>query len=172
MKAEDEMLRKNESPATRLLISMLIRYPEVSSVRYDPETKSLVFSFFVQGILDEQKQVDCHQSLATHLEICGSLDRKCASIGKLLFSPLDDMTWITYQQSIQLISAAELIILTHVLHTHFPEQVALDLLGIEHYDLEQQEEVIDRLLGLPETLGENKLVVAYREDGKVYVYNK
>lgn len=165
------MLQKNESSATRLLISVLIRYPEVSSVRYDPQSKSLVFSFFIKGNPTKEQQFACEDELRTYLETCSNFSRKCATMGKLLFTTLDDITLLTYQQSIHLVSTEELVIVTHVLQLHFPEQAASDPLGLEYSDIEQQEEIINRLLGHPETLDEDQLLVAYREDGKVYIYN-
>lgn len=164
--------RKNESPATHLLISMLIRYPEVSSVRYEPETQSLFFSFFLQGQLDLTKQSECIQELTTSFEICADIDRRFPAMGKVCFSPLEGLTLVTYQQAINQVKTSEIRLLTTIVQNHFSHQVALDPLAVEEVDLEMQEDLIDRLLDHRDILTEEKQIVAYRDGGKVFVYNR
>lgn len=166
------MLYKKESPATRLLISMLIRYPEVTSVRYEPSTKSIVLSFFLQGFTEPKLIEDCQCELQTYIEMCAVLEGKRANVGKLEFTTHDQLTIITYGQSIDLITNSEILLLTHILHSYFSGQVTLEPISIGQDDLQYQEELINRLLGHREEFNEEKHVLAYREDGRVYVYNQ
>ncbi|GAX91799.1 hypothetical protein [Effusibacillus lacus] len=165
-------VHKNESPATHLLISMLIRYPEVSSVRYDPNNRSLIFTFFLQGKLDQARQSACMDNLRIYFDTCANFDRHFPPLGELVFMPLEDITVVTYEQLVNRVSTSEIHLLTAVLQDHFAKQVALDPLMIEEEDLEMQEELINRLLDHRGILEEQQQIVAYREGGKVFVYNR
>lgn len=165
-------MRKTESPATHLLISMLIRYPEVSSVRFEPESQSLVFSFFLQGAVDAVKRTACLKDLTDHFEVCAALDRQFAPMGMLTFTPLEEMTLVTYQQSINRISTTEIHLLTAILRRNFSGEVELDPLAVDEEDQKIQEELIDRLLGHRDVLAEDRQIVAFRDGGRVFVYNR
>ncbi|WP_018133376.1 hypothetical protein [Effusibacillus pohliae] len=165
-------VRRHESAAAHLLVSMLIRYPEVASVRYEPDSQSLIFSFFLQGNLDGGKREACTQDLIAHFAACAELDRDFSPIGKLQFTPLEDITLLTYQQSIQRICAGEICLLTSVLRNHFANEVALEPLLVDDDMKDVQDELIDRLLGHRDILVEDRPIIAYREGGKVFVYNR
>ncbi|MFC4766381.1 hypothetical protein ACFO8Q_03085 [Effusibacillus consociatus] len=151
---------------------MLIRYPEVSSVRYEPENHALVFSFFLQGQVDVAKKNACLKDLNTCFEVCTELDREFPKMGNLTFTSLEDITIVMYHQEINQITTGEISLLTSILQNHFANEVALDPLMVDEDDMELQEELIDRLLGHRDILSEQKQIVAYRDGGKVFVYNR
>jgi hypothetical protein len=164
--------RNQESPATHLLISMLIRYPEVSTLRYEPDKQLLIFTFLLQGEIDTSKQIACQQKFFSYYDACSDLDNKFRYRGVFSFRHFDDVTLVTYQQGLSNIRPGEIRLLISVLQEFFPGEVTLEPLLIDEQDLDMQEELIDRLLNHKELLSEKQQIVAYRDGGKVFVYNR
>jgi hypothetical protein len=126
----------------------------------------------LKGKLNSEKQSAFLQDLQAYFEICREIDRQFSDMGNLAFAPMDDITTVTYRQSINTITTTEIRIVTAALKNHFSQEVVLDPLAVGEAEQEMQEELIDRLLVHRDILSEQKQVVAYRDGGKVFVYNR
>ncbi|BCJ85744.1 hypothetical protein skT53_07290 [Effusibacillus dendaii] len=150
---------------------MLICYPEVSSVRYNPLDKSFVFSFFRVSAIDDQKKSACLQDIKAYFAACRELDPSFPPIGEIEFNVQDGITVLSYRQSSENFSRSEIHLLVSVIQSYFANDVKEDFMLLEQ-ELKDQEATIDMLLGHRHTWFEQEQIIAYRDGAKVFIYNR
>jgi hypothetical protein len=165
--------RLKESPGTNLLVSFLIRHPELSSLRYNPQTKKLTFGIYLHGLIEPARQHDFRSHVESYFVVCRDLEPGFSPLGDVTYAMWDGVTILSYEQSMERINATEVRLFMHLVRDYFHASLGEDvLLPLQPEELEAQEEIIERILSEKERLREESSIVAYRDGGKVFVYNK
>lgn len=164
--------RLKESLGTNLLISFLIRYPELSSLRYNQTSQTLAFSFLLKGEESLSRQAEFVQVLESYFAACRVVDPKFATRGSVAHTPLEGVTMLEYEQQVKLLGSVEVRLLMGVVAEFYGTALGTEVLPLQEEELHAQEELIESILGQKETWREEKSIVAYREGGRVFVYNK
>lgn len=165
-------LRLKETPGTNLMISFLIRYPEIASLRYNQGSQTLSFTVLLKEQVDEQRQAQCIEFLQGYYEACRMLDTSFPVLGRVEHSALDGVTVLVYEQQVERLTMMEVRLLVQLFGEFYGDLIGADILSLQEEDLYAQEEIIEQILGQKETWRSEKSIVAYREGGRVYVYNK
>ncbi|PWK15499.1 hypothetical protein C7459_10335 [Tumebacillus permanentifrigoris] len=164
--------RLKESPGTNLLISFLIRYPELSSLRYNQATKTLSFTVLLKGEIATERQTEFVEFLDSYHEACQMVDPKFPTRGRVEHTVLDGVTVLVYEQRVEALNIVEVRLLMQLFVEFYGSMIGAEALPLQEEELYAQEEIIESILGAKETWREEKSIVAYRDGGRVFVYNK
>lgn len=166
-------LRLKETLGTNLLISFLIRYPELSSLRYNPESTTLSFTLLLKGEVDAERQKRFVVSLTDYFLACRELDPRFPALGQLTQTVADGVTMLLYEQDIDVVSIPETRLYLQVVKDFYQGLIGEEsAFLLRDEEVQMQEEIIEQILGQRDQLREEKPIVAYRDGGRVFVYNK
>ncbi|GIM47882.1 hypothetical protein DNHGIG_34310 [Collibacillus ludicampi] len=163
--------RFKESKGIHLLISMLIRYPQVSTIRFVHKGKFVILTFLLNGFIEEETFQKFLSKVKDYFVAMQEFDHTVNKWGTFSRSVLNEVTFITYTQSLNHLSLSEIRLVTALIQEHFESYILLDPIELRMEDMEAQDEVIEHLLHHQEGITEEQDLVAYRDGGKVFVYN-
>ncbi|GAB6180738.1 hypothetical protein JCM14036_20570 [Desulfotomaculum defluvii] len=156
-----------------LLISILIRYPEVAKINYDPDKQVLNFTFIHLGILTEQELDGLKNNILSSIEMYNSLECKTPKVVKLDYYISDSITMIEIKRDVATLVQEEISLLVELFRQDIKNSLVTDdneSLVVE--DLVVQEELIEHMLESVKAKSENKRLYAFRDEGRVLVFNK
>jgi len=159
------------SDGINLLISMLVRYPEISSICCEPDTKEIKFTFLLNNnennINEFSKLINKCLNTLFHLkkgEVVNPFNIKYNTCGKLtvldIYRKLDNLT------------SQELNLVISLTQEYFKNSLVVEVDDLTAEDQLFQEDLIGAMLdNLGQELTTQKLF-AFREEGRVMVFNK
>ena len=155
-----------------LLASILVRYPEVSTVNFDSKFHTLKFSFVLKGRVSFEKIKEFEEKLKDCLDAYSSLvDLKLppVNIGKVEY---DDITILEVERDVNSLTQEELSLIVALLHEELGELVVAEYAThLLEEDMLLQEEMIDNILEDMRDTTHGRSFMGYREDGRVLVFN-
>ncbi|MCR4425755.1 MAG: hypothetical protein NUW23_06125 [Firmicutes bacterium] len=162
------------SSSVGLLVSILVRYPEICTVSYVPDARSLEFSFMVARALKPEEFEDFRTRALSSISVYLHLLRlEQAPVAKIAACYIDGITQIQMTRDVSTLTGEEISLLIGLVLEAFGEDLIKDRSdALEEEEMEVQEEFIENLLAdLKETMQEKKLI-GYREEGRVVVFNR
>ena len=164
---------KQDAYTTNLLISLLMRFPEIMSINFNMPHDQAKFTFILAGSVEKEDVTrfknTLKESLAAFQELCGellSVKTKLHRSGRLNLLELSSCTTTLSLEAIQLICG--------LVSNYFPRALVREDDGTElahEEELIRQEEIIEYLLSHSTGTKQDNLI-AFREAGKVFVYDK
>lgn len=156
-----------------LLISILVRYPEVGSVKYQPEDRSLRFTFMVSGAIEEEAfQALAHtlkESLLTFAFVSGRRMRVCL----LEKNEYNGFTVIEIHRDVESLSREEISLVSSLLGDALADRVVKEVQEpLLEEDQLYQEELIEHMLDDIRQGQVTKDLIGFRENGRVFVFDK
>lgn len=156
-----------------LLISILIRYPEVAKIKFDPEKNILKFTFIYAGIMTESEITGLQQNAISSIQVYNSLEYKAPRIINLDYKISDGFTMIEIQRDVDTLVQEEIALMVELFRQYINKNLVTEGSdGLVEEDLEVQEELIEHMLESVKMKTENKRLYAFREEGRVLVFNK
>ena len=161
------------SDSAGLLISILLRYPEVGMINYDPEMKILRFTFVISEISTETEITDFKIGLNSCLRTYYFLKNENTKVNKIKYSVCENFTLLEIKRDVQTLSSQEIALIITVVKENFRDSLIIESSeNIKKEDLADQEKLIGQMLeSMRSTLPKIKLL-AFREKGRVLVFNK
>jgi len=163
----------NVSDSIGLLISILVRYPEVGTINFDPQSHELKLTFIIAGEFKKIEITKFTEELIDSINIYHHLERIKPQVLSLEWQNNDDYTILDLKRDVDTLSRDELSFIIELFEIHFNQVLVVDNNEqLWEEDLQMQEEIIGHMLeniknGMPD-----KKLIAYREEGKVLVFNK
>lgn len=161
------------SDGVNLLISILVRYPEVGAIDYNPETQSLKLTFMLSGTPTDSefgsaKRIICDSMAAYHL-----LEGYENTLADISMSICEQVTMLKIVRDVKTLSKGEITLIITLLRDGFKNKLITDQNdSMLEEDLLIQEELIEDMLeNLKKDHAGHKLI-GIREDGRVLVFNK
>jgi hypothetical protein len=159
------------SDQVNLLISLLIRFPHISAVHYEPDDRSLRFVYLLRQVqLDELHQFV--QRAQLHLEAFHSFDsaRPIPQLAAIQHEHTDELLVLQIKRDVDSLSYEELNLINELVQSSFPERVVCDM--VENLDEEylDEDDSIVSFLAAGDRFGNEKLS-GFREKGKVLVFS-
>lgn len=156
-----------------LLVSILLRFPEVGSVTFDPDNHSLRFTLLVRGRLESTGYEQLLELLDSSVRAFGVLqgaDPRLLGVERTSFG---QVTAIEFTRDVETLTREEIAMLIELARDGFGERLVVEADGaLVEEDLLVQEQLIDAALDdLRDARGQQNLI-AYREGGRVMVFNK
>nr|WP_277998977.1 hypothetical protein [Moorella sulfitireducens] len=161
------------SDSIGLLISILVRYPEVATINYEPGEQVLRFTFMLSRSLSGEIVREFASKFRKSLEVFNYLEGREARTVNLKYTPYDQLTALEVQRDVATLSRDEIDLIIALVREEFAScLVAENNDNIMEEELLIQEELIDRMLeSVRGTVPERRLI-AFREEGRVMVFNK
>ncbi|NPV72209.1 MAG: hypothetical protein HPY89_00140 [Pelotomaculum sp.] len=167
------MNRNNVTDSVGLLISILVRYPEVAMVNFDPDNQLLKFTFMYSRVLEDNEINKIKEELLNSIEVYNLLEGKKTRLVSVGHQIYENLTMIEVQRDVDTLAQEEITLIVEF----FNQQVNSCLVteDSEHFieeDLLVQEEIIDHMLESIKSTAQDKYLLAFREEGRVLVFNK
>ncbi len=168
--------RKSDEPTSRsvgLLISMLVRYPEVGTVKYDPRHQTIRMGLLASGTLEETEFQRMRQRLIDTLEVYNLLDQRRLAVLEVTHESFDNLTAFAITRDVGTMSPPEIWTIVEFLRDWFAGSLVTEPvdLGGEDEMLAQDEMIEEILDDLEGGKGAHDLI-AIREEGRVMVFSK
>ena len=161
------------SNSMSLIAFLLVRYPEIGSVRFDPVQKTLQFSFIVGKPLTEEEFQSFKDQLLLSLNNIAQLQgRDCGEI-RIGFNVCDDLTFLEVIRDLESLNQEEIALIIGVVKQGFEGSLLLDQEeGVQEEDEVIQEEMIEHMLEDLKDSHPEKRLIGFREEGRVFVFNR
>lgn len=156
-----------------LLISILVRFPEVCTIKYQPEEQTLRFTFMVNELLSAQRfglfADSLKESLRTFASVTGRRMRVCL----LEKNECSDVALVEIHRDVESLSREEIALISGLITQHFGGTVVKEV-GEPLLEEDQafQEELIEHMLEDFRHCGVSRDLIGFREGGRVFVFNK
>ncbi|MCL2337236.1 MAG: hypothetical protein FWC60_07430 [Firmicutes bacterium] len=156
-----------------LLISILVRYPQVAAINFDPEEHLLKFDFICARAVEENEMRQFETYLLDHIQTLNFLEKKDLSLIEVTHQVFNDLTVIEIKRDVETLALDEINLVAEVFYQYWEKDLIAD--AGEHLIEEElivQDEIIEHMLeSVRGSVGSKKLY-AFREEGKVLVFNK
>ncbi|MGE5599279.1 MAG: hypothetical protein ACM3XS_07850 [Bacteroidota bacterium] len=156
-----------------LIVSLLVRYPAIATVSFDPRHKSLQFTFVIARPLAKEEFEPLHRTVTDSLEVAAVLNGRAPRILKMTCSAHEGMSFLEVKRDVDSLMPEEIALLTTLIDQHFEKDLVREQdETLEEEDQALQEEMIEHMLeDLKDSRPEKKLI-GFREDGRVMVFNR
>jgi len=163
---------ENVSDSVGLLISMLVRYPEIGTINFDPETNNLKITFMMLKLIPEPVLEKFRANLLSCLETFHYLALQKAKTLDVKYSFCEDITLLEYKRDISSLTSEEISLTIALVRESFAEYLLTDKeTEIEEDQMFQEEQIGKMLENVRYTVPDKKLI-AFREEGRVLIFNK
>lgn len=165
--------KEDVTSSVSLLISILIRHPEVAKINFDPDRQVLRFTFIYLGSLESTEISGLRDKILSSIEIYNTLEGKDPQVVYLEFEQSEGFTMIEIQRDVDTLVQEEIALMVELFRQYINSNLVTE--ESEHLideDLVVQEELIEHMLESVKAKSESKRLYAFREEGRVLVFNK
>jgi len=156
-----------------LLISILVRYPEVATIKFDTENHLLKFTFIYSQVLGKNELNNLHDKLVSSIEVYNLLEGKEPKFISVNHQVCSNLTMIEIQRDVDTLTQEEIALIVNLFHQYLHTNlVTEESEQLVEEDLIAQEELIEHMLENIKCSKQEKSLFAFREEGKVLVFNK
>jgi len=169
MQQDDERV----SHGVNLLISILVRYPEIGTVNFDAENNTIKLTFMLANIPEKTDFSRLKTLLFNSVSAYHLLEGTKAFTADFRLSSCDQVAMLTVLRDVATLSKGEITLIIALLREHMRDSLVSDENdAMPEEDLLVQEEVIVDMLENVKTHKFGSGLIGIREDGKVLVFNK
>lgn len=155
-----------------LMISILICYPEINTVKTDPRSEEIIFSFLLKKALTEEEFTEIAGKLTESVEAFLFVQNMVAATLRVEKQSYNDYSLIEVIRDFQSITQQELSLIIQLVNRNLAKYLlAEQIQSIDLEDLAVQEEIIEDLIVRLQYQNQRDLI-GFRESGKVMVFHK
>ena len=130
-----------------LIVSLLVRYPGIATVSFDPVQKALQFTFVIARPLSAPEFETFGTRIRESLETVASLNGRVPVLIELTLSGYEGMSFLEVKRDIDSLMPEEIALLTALLDQQFGGELVRELdETLEEEDQAIQEEMIEHML--------------------------
>lgn len=162
-------------PGVQLLASVLVCFPEIEAVSYEPRQGLLTMDFVVRAQLSPAEIEEFAAFLAESIETYHVIEGGEASVVDFGYEQHDALTILHLARPMDELSERELNLTVQLLTERFGEALLVDPHGVETLDAEfrmLQHETLERMLVAVREIPLRERLVGIRERDQVVVYNR
>lgn len=151
-----------------LLISILVRFPQISTVHYEPDLKTLRLVFLLRN-----SQIDHNQfvrDFEKHLSFFHNFKQDKVSVASVKRTVNDDLIVLEVNRDVASLSLPELNLITELMDNYFQENLVREGPDVVNEEEWEQNLLIDSLLNSASWRGLERLT-GFRENGRVLVFS-
>lgn len=161
------------SDSIGLLISILVRYPEVGTINFDPQSHELKLTFIFTGEFENSEVNSLNSIIEDSVITYHKLEKTNPRVICLEWQTCNNYTVLEIKRDVDTLSQDEISLIIGLFQEHFHQSLVADTNdGLWEEDLLVQEEMINHMLENMKNEVPDKKLIAYREEGKVLVFNK
>ncbi|ACV63852.1 hypothetical protein Dtox_3100 [Desulfofarcimen acetoxidans DSM 771] len=172
--SKEYKIKDNMSDSVGLITSILVRYPEVATIIFDPEQQVLKMTFILKKNLDNITKEIMTSKVTDSLEVYNFLEDREPELISIGQQEFDQFTLIEIQRDIETLMREEIGLTVQLFYDLFCDYLVTDYNNNYYFeeDLIMQEEIIEQMLQNLKIKSDNKHWYAFREEGRVLVFNK
>lgn len=164
--------RHDVSNSVGLLISILVRYPEVGTIRFDPKLQTLSFTFLLRSLPDADIG-DFEAVIRESLEAYSALEGGAMTTIAVGASLDEGIGILEITRDAASLTQTELALIVELVHDRFePDLIVDDSDSLVEEDLLAQDELIREMLADLQDGRLERNLIAFRDGGRVLVFNK
>jgi len=157
--------------SVNLVISLLVRHPELSRVIIKPRSAAIAFFFIVRAVLDSDERSRFERSVTEHVRALRALGRSGKADVAVRFSTGDDLTFVEVERDAKSIRREEIAMLVGLVTQTFGERLVVNPPAEEgDDDMSMQEESVVSALDAVQRSRQRKGLVGFRDDRRVLIY--
>ena len=161
------------SDGVNLLISILVRYPEVGAIDYNPDNLSLKLTFMLSNIIPEPDFIQLRNILIESIEAYHCLEGADSAFYNIEMSVCERVTILKIVRDVKTLSKGEIALIITLLRERLKGLLVTDCNdSMLEEDLIVQEELIEDMLENLRKEHAGRKLIGIREDGRVLVFNK
>lgn len=161
------------SHGVNLLISILVRYPEIGTINFDAKNNTLKLTFMLAGIPSDDDFAKIKKTLLSSISAYHMLEGTKEVTADLCLSSCGQVAMLTILRDVNTLSKGEIALIITLLRENLSDKLISDENdAMLEEDLLVQEEVIDNMLETIKTQHNINGLIGIREDGRVLVFNK
>ena len=167
--------REQVRPGVQLLASMLICFPEIEAVSYDPHEGWLTMDFVIREHVSTEEIKEFTALLAESIETYHVIEDGLASAMNLAYECHENLTILHISWKMDELSQMEMSLIVHLMTERFGAKLCIDPHGADALDSEFgfiQHETLERMLSAIHELPLRERLVGIRERDQVVVYNR
>ncbi|GAC1654622.1 MAG: hypothetical protein NVS9B12_05290 [Vulcanimicrobiaceae bacterium] len=165
-------LPHENSDTVSLICALLVRFPEIASVRSIPMDGNVRFTFVVSRKLDRAAQRAVVASIDDHVESFLHLEGDAPRTVRVGCETDKAMTFIHVTRDLESFSRDELTLMVNVFADRFHDALVRNPAAEEHFEEDPavQEELVDCAIDSMRDPKQAKSLVGFREEKRVLVY--
>lgn len=159
------------SESIGLLISLLVRYPEVGTINYEPKTRVLKFTFIVKEALAPEKVAALKKKLSSCLGAFAFLTKKGRRLASLEASTHENFTFLEIKRDVASLTEEEISLIIGLMREEFGQSLITEQNDpLLEEELLAEGDLIGHMLENVKEKTPEKRLIAFREEGKVLVF--
>lgn len=165
--------QKDITDSVSLLISILVRYPEVATIDLEADHQVLKFTFLFNQSISTDNLTNLKGILLESIQVYNYLENRKPTRISINQQDCDEITVVEILRDVESLSQEEIALIVDVFNQYFRYNLVKEASDdmIEE-DLLVQEELIEHMLESVKGNNDNDHLYAFREEGKVLVFNK
>jgi len=112
--------KENVTNGISLMVSILVRYPEISALYFDPKSHTLKFTFLVMGSMSSDRKADFQHILNLSLDVFHRIDGNKKHKTNIRFDDFDDVTRIEIIRNTETLSQEEISMIIQLVESNLP----------------------------------------------------
>jgi len=158
--------------SVNLVVSLLVRHPELSRVVIKPRFSAIAFFFIVRGSLEAAEQSAFSAALTDHLRTYHALARQPASKVTLRAHAEQGHTFVEVERAARDISRDEIALIVGLVAQTFGDRLIVNPPAEEPVDDEtgSREDAVGSALDAVRRGKQHKGLVGFREERRVLIY--
>ncbi len=157
---------------TGLLISILLRYPEINTIKIDPQSEELRFSFLLQEVLSKESLQSFQKRLEDSISLFCSLKNEEENIPRLVSKNYGGYSLLEVRCQIFKLSRSLLALVIDLICASFEARMMKEEVRGALYGTKEQEELIDDMFSKFKDTDHLQQLIGLRKDGKVMVFDR
>lgn len=161
------------SDGVNLLISILISYPEIGTVSFDPQYNQLKLKLMLSAVPSQDEFSNIKHLLIDSIAVYNMLEGLPLKTSEIELHTYDKVAMLSIIRDVHTISKNEITMIITLLREKLKNYLIIDYnVSLTEEDLLSQEEVIETML---ENIKQHSLLhglMGIRENGRVLVFNK
>lgn len=155
------------------LISLLVRCPEIGTVRYDPRQQTLRYSLLITGIIPPAQLESTVAVLTDTLHVYNRLDQREIALAEITAEEFGGLVAITVARDTTTISPAEVWTVLEFFRDRYGDRLVAEPVEYSgEEELQAQDEMIAEVLLDIQSGRSGRNLIAIREEGRVMVFQR
>lgn len=153
-----------------LMVSIMLRYPEIGTIKYNPRHRSIKFTFLVlDEKIDQQQLSSFGDALKKALQTYNYIEKRCPTVIHADHSILGGVTLVNVVRDVETLYLNEIALVVDFFKEWFNPETRNEF---PEEEMLFQEEIIRQSLEHLKQVRTGKWIIALREEGRVMVFNK
>jgi hypothetical protein len=156
-----------------LFVSILVRYPEIASVTYRRDSHSLKLTVLVKSRLADEHIPDLAALLEKSIRAYAGLVKRQVRLFGLEVKVRQGVSVVELRRDVDSLTQNEISMALTLTRQFFGDKLVVDSIpSVEGEELAVQEELIEEMLDDLRDSTHQQNLIAFREEGRVLVFNQ